>query len=440
MTPETHFADNEGVSIAYQVFGDGPRDLIIIPGWLSNLDIFWEEPRVARFFQALAGFSRVILIDKRGTGLSDRVPPPTLEIQMDDVKAVMDAAHSESAALLGYSEGGSMCILFAATYPDRTSSLILIGSFARAMPDDEDYEDMERSSDEWLIEIEENWGKPILVDDLAPSMAKDEKFCLWLAKFYRSSASKTDAAKMHKMSMSIDIRPVLRSISSPTLVLHATYDRTSPVEQGRYLANEIPNAKLIELDTEDHLPYVGCPGEIVREIQHFLGDEKTPQIANRVLTTVLFTDIVDSTHLAASMGDIGWNDLLEAHHKVIRHELEIFRGHEVKTTGDGFHATFDGPARAIQCSSVIRESTRRLGLDLRIGIHTGECEIRGEALEGVAIHIAARVSAMASGGDILVSRTVKDLVAGSGIEFEDFGIHELKGIPDEHQIFKVLAA
>jgi len=223
-------------------------------------------------------------------------------------------------------------------------------------------------------------------------------------------------------------------------VLHATYDRTCPVEQGRYLANEIPNAKLIELDTEDHIPYVGCPGEIVREIQHFLGDEKTPQIANRVLTTVLFTDIVDSTHLAASMGDIGWNDLLEAHHKVIRHELEIFRGHEVKTTGDGFHATFDGPARAIQCSSVIRESTRRLGLDLRIGIHTGECEIRGEALEGVAIHIAARVSAMASGGDILVSRTVKDLVAGSGIEFEDFGTHELKGIPDEYQIFKVLAA
>ena len=437
MTPETHFAENDGVSIAYQVFGDGPRDLIIIPGWLSNLDIFWEEPRVARFFQALAGFSRVILIDKRGTGLSDRVPPPTLEIQMDDVKAVIDAAHSESPTLLGYSEGGSMCMLFAATYPNRTSSLILIGSYARAMPEDVDYEDMERGSDEWLVEIEENWGGPIGIEDTAPSLAKDEKYRLWLAKFFRSSASKNDAAKMHKMSMGIDIRPVLSSISVPTLVLHATYDRTCPVEMGRYLAQEISSAKLIELDTEDHLPYVGCAGEIVREIQHFLGEEEKVRVTDRVLTTVLFTDIVDSTQLAADLGDEKWSDLLEGHHEVVRRELEIFRGHEVKTTGDGFHATFDGPARAVQCANAIRQSTRQLGLVLRIGIHTGECEIRGDSLEGVAIHMAARVSGMAAGGEILVSRTVKDLVAGSGIEFKDIGTHMLKGIPDKHQIFKV---
>jgi pimeloyl-ACP methyl ester carboxylesterase/class 3 adenylate cyclase len=439
MTPETHFAENDGISIAYQVFGGGPRDLIVIPGWLSNLDLFWEEPRAARFFQALAKFSRVILIDKRGTGLSDRVPPPTIEVQMDDVKAVMDAANSERAAFLGYSEGGAMCMLFAATYPERTSSLILIGSTAREMPDGVSYEDIDEGSDSWLVQIENNWGGPIGIDDTAPSLAKDEKYRQWLAKFFRSSASKNDAAKMYKMGMGMDIRSVLSSISTPTLVLHATYDRTCPIEKGRYLAQEIPNAKLIELDTEDHLPYVGCPGEIVREIQHFLGEEEQVRVTDRVLTTVLFTDIVDSTQLAADLGDEKWSDLLEGHHEAVRRELEIFRGHEVKTTGDGFHATFDGPARSVQCAAAIRESTRRLGLNVRIGIHTGECEVRGESLEGVAIHMAARVSSMAAGGDILVSRTVKDLVAGSGIKFEDFGTHELKGIPDEHQIFKVTA-
>jgi len=440
MTPETHFAENDGVSIAYQVFGGGPRDLIVIPGWLSNLDLFWEEPRAARFFQALAKFSRVILIDKRGTGLSDRVPPPTIEVQMDDVKAVMDAADSERAAFLGYSEGGAMCMLFAATYPERTNSIILIGSTAREMPDGVSYEEIDEGSDPWLVQIENNWGGPIAIDDIAPSLAKDEKFRQWLAKFFRSSASKTDAARMHKMSMSIDIRPALTSISCPTLVLHATKDRVCPVERGRHLAQTIPNAKLVVLDTEDHLPFVGSPDEIVREVQNFLGGESKTNTADRVLATVLFTDIVDSTQLASSMGDVNWSDLLEAHHKAVRAEFDIFRGQEVKTTGDGFHATFDGPARAIQCAAAIRESTRQLGLNLRIGIHTGECEIRGESLEGIAIHMAARVSGMAVGGDILVSRTVKDLVAGSGIEFKDFGTYFLKGIPDEHQLYKVVAA
>ncbi len=333
-----------------------------------------------------------------------------------------------------------MSMLFATTYPERISSLILIGSYARAMPDDEDYEDMEKDADEWLVEIEESWGKPILIDDLAPSVAKDEKFLLWHAKFFRSSASKSDVVKIHKMGMSVDIRSILKSINTPTLVLYATYDQTCSIEKGRYLAQEIPNAKLVELDTSDHLPYVGCPGEIVREVQRFLGDDRKVQIAGRILTTVLFTDIVDSTQRAASMGDVAWSDLLEAHHQAVRQELEIFRGHEVKTTGDGFHATCDGPARAVQCASAMLESTRRLGLDLRIGIHTGECEKRGESLEGVAIHIAARVSAMASGGDILVSRTVKDLATGSGIEFLDIGTHSLKGIPDTYQLFKVAAA
>ena len=439
MVPETHFAENDGINIAYQVFGSGSQDLIIIPGWLSNLDVFWEEPRAARFFQALAEFSRVILIDKRGTGLSDRVPPPTIEVQMDDVKAVMDAAGSEKASFLGYSEGGAMCMLFAATYPERTVSLILVGSTARELPDDLSYDDYDESTDTWLNQIENHWGEPIAIEYLAPSLADDEKFRRWLGKFFRSSASKSDAARMHRMSLAIDVRPALNSISCPTLVLHGLRDRVCPIDSGRYLAATIPDAKLIELDTGDHIPYVGEPESIVREVKKFLGGESRPTLADRVLATVLFTDIVDSTRLAAGMGDADWIDLLEAHHQAVRTELEIFHGHEVKTTGDGFHATFDGPARAIRCADAIRESTRQLGLNLRIGIHTGECELRGETLEGLAIHFAARLSAIADAGEIIVSRTVKDLVAGSGLGFEDFGNYSLKGIPDEHQVFRVAA-
>ena len=439
MIPETRFAENNGVNIAYQVFGSGTRDLVFIPGWLSNLDIFWEEPRAARFFRALADFSRVILIDKRGTGLSDRVPPPTLEIQMDDVKAVMEAADSKQASFLGYSEGGMMSMLFAATSPDRTSSLILIGCSPKELPDGISYEKF-AEGDSWLEGIEKEWGGPLVIEDLAPSIATDEKFRQWLGKFYRSSASKSDAAKMFEMSLRADVRPVLTSIGCPTLVLHATKDRVCSIEDGRYLAQNIPDAKLIELDTEDHVPYGDGAETIVREVRKFLGEEAKTNFSDRVLATVLFTDIVDSTRLAAEMGDRDWSDLLESHHKAVRMELEVFRGREVKTTGDGFHATFDGPARAIHCANAIRESTRKLGLNIRAGIHTGECEVRGNSLEGVAIHLAARVSGMAAGGDILVSRTVKDLVAGSGIEFEDFGSHVLKGIPGEHQLFEVITA
>ena len=438
MTPETQFAQNQEVTIAYQVFGDGPNDLLIIPGWLSNLDIFWEEPRVARFFLALASFSRVIIIDRRGTGLSDRVAPPTIEIQMDDVTAVMDAANSKSATLLGYSEGAQMCTLFAATYPERTTSLIVVGGSAKTVKSDDypigpDRADIEN----WFTEVEKEWGGPIAIDLLTPSLVNDEKHRRWLAKFFRSSASKADAIALLKMGLGIDLRAVLPSISAPTLVLHAQGDLTCHIDRGRDLANRIPNAKFVEMECSDHAPYGSCSDTIVREIEAFLDRSQKVYVTDRVLTTVLFTDIVDSTQLAVDMGDVMWSDLLEEHHEVVRHALEIFRGLEVKTTGDGFHATFDGPARAIQCAIAIRESTHQLGLNLRIGIHTGECEIRGESLEGVAIHVAARVSAMAPGGDILVSRTVKDLVSGSGIEFENFGTHLLKGMPDEYQIFKV---
>ena len=440
MTPETHFADNDGVSIAYQAFGDGPQDLIYIPGWLSNLDIFWEEPRVARFLLTLARFSRVIIIDRRGTGLSDRVAPPTLEVQMGDVTAVMDAAGSRRAAFLGNSEGGSMCVLFAATHPDRTISLITIGGCAKWIKtDDYPYGTTRDQAEKWFYQVENEWGGPIGFEFTTPSLANDEKHRQWTAKFYRSSASKADAIALLRMNADIDLRAVLPSINVPTLVLQAKDDLTNSLEAGRDLASRIPNAKLVEMEGSDHVPWGDCSEVIIREIQSFLGESQKVLVSDRVLTTVLFTDIVDSTKLAAELGDEKWSDLLEGHHDAVRIELEIFRGHEVKTTGDGFHATFDGPARSVQCAVAIRESTRRLGLNVRIGIHTGECEVRGESLEGVAIHMAARVSGMAAGGDILVSRTVKDLVAGSGIEFEDFGIHELKGIPDEHQIFKVTA-
>lgn len=440
MTPETHFAENDGVNIAYQVVGEGSQDLVYIPGWISNLDLFWEEPRVARFLLSLAQFSRLIIIDRRGTGLSDRVTPPTLEVQMNDVTTVMDAAGSRRAAFLGNSEGGSMCALFAATYPERTIALITVGGYARWIKSEDYPYGIERDqAEQWFQQVEKEWGGPIAIEFIAPSLANDEKHRQWLAKKYRSSANKNDAIALLKMGADIDLRAVLPSIDAPALVLQAKEDLTTSLESGRDLASRIPNAKLIEMDGKDHVPWGDCSEVITREIRIFLGKEESVRVTDRVLTTVLFTDIVDSTRLAADMGDEKWSDLLEGHHETVRRELEIFRGIEVKTTGDGFHVIFDGPARAVQCANAIRQSTRQLGLNVRIGIHTGECEVRGESLEGVAIHMAARISGMAAGGDILVSRTVKDLVAGSGIEFEDFGTHALKGIPDEHQIFKVTA-
>ena len=281
---------------------------------------------------------------------------------------------------------------------------------------------------------------PISIEPLSPTMAQDENYRRWWAKFLRSGASKADAIALLRMCVDTDLRPILSTIKVPALVLQAKDDRSNSLAQGQDLARRIPGSRLVEMDGCDHVPWGDCCDQIIQEVQKFIGKKPEAPVTDRVLATVLFTDIVGSTELAAEMGDTKWSDLLEDHHKRIRHELAVFRGHEVKTTGDGFHATFDGPGRAIQCAAVIRESTRQLGLNLRIGIHTGECEIRGESLEGLAIHLAARVSGMAAAGDIVVSRTVRDLVAGSGIEFEDFGVHSLKGIPGEHQLFRVTSA
>ncbi len=440
--PETKFTQSGEVSIAYQVVGNGPRDLVVVPGFVSHLEQAWEDPSFTRFLLQLASFSRLILFDKRGTGLSDRITGiPTLEQRMDDVRAVLDAVGSERAALFGISEGGPMSVLFAATYPERVSALVLYGSIARgAWAPDYPWGPKPEEEEEWLEGWRKEWGGPYAIEVWAPSLAKDEPFRQWWAKYLRLSASPSAVINIFRMNMAIDVRTILPTIHTPTLVLHRVGDRPINIEQGRYLAEHIPDAKFVELSGDDHLWWVGDSEAIVNEIQEFLTGERPTIELDRVLATVLFTDIVDSTKRAAEMGDRRWRDLLDTHNALTRKEISRFRGRAVRSTGDGILATFDGPARAIRCALAISGEVRRLGIEIRAGLHTGECEVRGESLEGLAIHIAARVSSVADAGEILVSRTVKDIVSGSGIEFEDFGIRSFKGVPDEWQLFKVVAA
>jgi pimeloyl-ACP methyl ester carboxylesterase len=375
MIPETRYAQSDGVSIAYQTLGEGPIDLVVVPGWVSNLDLFWEQPAVESFYRRLASFARLILFDKRGTGLSDRVELPSLEVRMDDVRAVLDAVGSERAALLGYSEGGPMSALFAATYPDRTSALVMIGSYARMMQAP-GYE-FGRTPQEFaafLHEIEHDWGKPVGIALRAPSRVSDESFREWWARFLRASASPRAAADLTRMNNQIDIRHVLPSIRVPTLVLHSVGDLTLPVEGSRYLARMIPGANLVELPGEDHLPYLDDAEAILDEIEEFLTGVRRHAETERVLATVLFTDIVGATEKAAHLGDRRWRELLESHHQLVRRELARFRGREIDTAGDGFFAAFDGPARAVRCACAVASAVKPLGIDVRAGAHTGECE------------------------------------------------------------------
>ena len=440
MTPETRYASSDGINIAYQVVGKGPIDLVVVPGWMSNIEVFWEEPSVARFYMRLAEFSRLLLFDKRGTGLSDRITDvSTLEQRMDDVRAVMDAVGSKRAALLGYSEGGPMCALFAATYPERVTALIMVGSYARRIKaPDYPAGAEDRFIDAFLHSIEHEWGTAVGLDIRAPSTVDDPRFRQWWARFLRQSASPSAALALTRANLQIDIRHVLPSIRVPALILHARGDRTTSVESGRYLAQNIPGAKLVVYESDDHLPFCVGADTILQNVQEFLTGVRPMTANDRVLGTILFTDIVDSTRLAIERGDQRWTDLLNAHHGAIRSELMRFRGREIGTAGDGFVAMFDGPARAIQCASAVRAAVRELGLRIRLGLHTGECETRGEAVTGLALHIAARISALAPADDIVVSRTVKDLVAGSGIAFDDYGVHALKGVPDEWRLYRVV--
>ena len=441
MQPETRYAKSGDVNIAYQVVGSGPLDLVYVMGWVSNLDYFWEEPSYARFLNRLASFSRLILFDKRGTGLSDRVPDPelpTLEQRMDDVRAVMDAAGSERAALFGVSEGGPMSAMFAATYPERTSALVMYGTYAkRIWAPGYPWAPTPQERQKFFDAIQQGWGGVVDLGTLAPSMVKDERFKQWWAAYLRRSASPGAALALARMNTEIDIRHVLPAIRVPTLILHRAGDLDIDVGGSRYMAERVPNAKYVELSGNDHLPWVADQDAILDEVEEFLtGTRHAPEI-DRVLATVMFTDIVGSTERAAALGDRRWRDLLESHHTLVRKELERFRGKEMDTAGDGFLATFDGPARAIRCACAIGDAVRQLGIQIRAALHTGECEVIGEKLGGIAVHIGARVAAHAAPGEVLVSSTVKDLVAGSRIQFEDRGAHALKGVPGEWRLFAV---
>ncbi|HYL91140.1 MAG TPA: adenylate/guanylate cyclase domain-containing protein [Burkholderiales bacterium] len=434
MPPETRYARSGDVHIAYQVIGSGAIDLVVVPGFVSHVEGWWQEPASAQFFERLAAFTRLILFDKRGTGLSDRVADvPTLEVRMDDLRAVMAAAGSERAALLGVSEGGAMSALFAATYPERTSALVLYGTFAQFSSWVPSPQHLAR----FLRAIDENWGTGNSLPHFAPSAAQDERLIRWWGHHERLGASPGAAMALMRMNSEIDVRHVLPTIRVPTLVLHRTGDVTVNVEAGRYQAAHIPEAKYVELPGIDHIPFIGDAESILGEIEEFLTGVRPIPEPDRVLATVLFTDIVGSTELAARLGDRGWRDLLEAHHALVRQELVRFRGREVDTAGDGFLATFDGPARAVRCACAISDTARPLGITVRAGLHTGECEVIGEKLGGIAVHTGARVVAIARPNEVLVSRTVKDLVGGSGLRFADRGVHLLKGLPTEWQLFAV---
>ena len=446
LPPTTRYTKSGDVNIAYQVVGDGPVDLVYAMGWVSNLDATWEEPSYARFLSRLASFSRLILFDKRGTGLSDRVridELPTMEQRMDDVRAVMDAAGSPSAALMGISEGGPICLLMAATYPERVRAVVTIGSYARGTRDGGliGARTPEKRA-AMLASVEKDWGGDYAAETLrerAPSVYHDERFRAWWGRYLRSSASPAAALALTRMNMQIDIRSALPAISAPVLVVHAARDQAIAPDNGQYLAGAIRGAKHLEIDSDDHLPWVTDrdADAIVEAVEEFITGKHTITDHDRVLATVLFTDIVDSTPQLVREGDRSWGDTIAGLERASALEVERHRGRLVKTTGDGILATFDGPARAIRCAQALIAHNAALGIGLRAGLHTGEIELRGNEIAGIAVHMAARVSAMADAGQVLVSSTVKDLVAGSGLEFTERGMHALKGVPGEWALYEV---
>ena len=431
----TRYAKNGDINVAYQVFGEGDVDLVFVPGFISHIENYWDEPRFAQWLRRLGSFSRVIMFDKQGTGLSDRASKlPGMDERMDDVGAVMDAVGVEQAAIFGISEGGSLATLFAASHPDRSQALILYGAFAQFkswFPTQEALEGL-------FQYIDSAWGSGESLPMFAPTMKDDLALKEWWGKFERLGASPGAAKTIMRMNSQIDITDILPSVKVPTLIIHRRDDVTVNVEGGRLLAERIPNAKYVELSGVDHLPMVGeNPNRILDEMAQFLTGELRPIETERILATVLFTDIVDSTKRAAELGDRQWRDLLERHHSLVRGELNRFRGQEIDTAGDGFFATFDGPARGIRCACAIQEAVAKIGLTIRAGLHTGECEMMDDKVGGIAVHIGARVMGKAGPGEVLVSSTVKDLVAGSGLRFQDCGLHELKGVPGEWHIFAV---
>jgi class 3 adenylate cyclase len=444
-TPETRYTQSGDVNIAYQVLGVGPLDLVFIPSMTHHVELVWENPPQAQFFRRLASLGRLLLFDKRGTGMSDRVAGATLEERMDDTRAVMDAAGSERAVLVGLGDGGPLCALFAATYPERTTALVLINTSPRLVRSPElpwlgTRAEEERGIEEWV----RSWGDPEAAAERfgrgSPTATEEER--RGFARVIRLSVSPGSAAAYMRMNLDVDICDVLPLIRVPTLVMQRADIERMVTRSGRYLAEHIPGARLVELPGRDFAPQVGDTDRLFAELESFLEEvvEGQPWEAepDRVLATVLFTDIVDSTAHAAELGDRAWHELLQRHHETVRSQLGRFRGREMDTAGDGFFATFDGPARAIRCAFAIQEGVDELGLGVRAGLHTGECELVDDKVGGIAVHIGARVAALAEPGEVLVSSTVKDLVAGSGIEFEDRGDHQLKGISEAWHLFAVV--
>ena len=426
--PVTRYAKSGDVHVAYQVFGNGPVDLVFVPGFVSHIENYWEHPDLARWLLRLGRFARVVMFDKRGTGLSDPVPEvPSLDLRMDDVRAVMDAVGVQCATQLGISEGGPLATLFAATCPQRCQALVLYGSFARSSwitPE------MLKG---FLTYTDEAWGSGRSLPTWAPSRKKDPALQQWWGRFERLGASPGAAMAVVQMANQIDISDILSSIHVPTLVIHCTGDTLINVEHGRFLAGHIPGARLLELPGEDHLFFLH--DRIGDAIEEFLTGSISAQESDRVLATVLFTDIVGSTAKAEQVGDQRWRNLLDAHHTTVRRELARYRGQEVKSLGDGFLATFDGPARAVRCACAIAEAMGPLNIQVRSGLHTGEIEVTDGDVQGIAVHIAARISALAGPGEVLASRTVKDLVAGSGLRFQERGKHNLKGVQELMELY-----
>jgi class 3 adenylate cyclase len=430
------------VSIAYGVLGDGPIDLVYVSGFVSHLEVAWELPEIRRCFERLASFARVIVWDRREQGLSDRLgQPPTLEQGMDDLRAVLDAVGSERTALFGVSEGGPMCALFAATYPSRVSHLVLYATYARMTWAEDHPAGAPRDRvARWLERNIEHWGEPVGVAIFAPSRKDDPDLVAWWARLLRSGTSPRAARELMRMYLDIDVRPALRTIEAPTLLLHPVGDRLIPLAQGQAMAALMPQARFVEIDGSDHLLFLENAAPVLDEVEEFLTGTRPVHEPERVLATVLFTDIVGSTERAAAAGDRDWRALLERHDELVRKHLAAFRGREIKQTGDGFLAAFDGPARAVSCAAAIADGVRALGLEIRAGVHTGECELRNGDMAGMAVHIGARVGAAASPGEVLVSSTVKDLVVGSGLAFRERGPTELKGVPGEWRLFALASS
>lgn len=436
MMPRTQYARSGDVHIAYQVYGDGPKNLVLVPGFISQIETYWENPNWAKWLERLGKFTKVALFDKRGTGLSDRgVAVPDMDKRMDDIRAVMDAADMETAYVLGISEGGSLASVFAAYQAKRCEGLILYGAFARF----ESWFPNQDALDQLFDYAREHWGTGAALPLFCPDTGNDPKFQEWWGKYERTGASPRDLIEIMKVNSQIDITDILPTIKAPTLVLHKTEDALIDIEGGRTLAQMIPGAKLIEFSGRDHFAFMGNErDQIIDEIEAFVTGSKPKPVFDRVLAAVVFTDIVDSTSLAQKLGDDAWHAMLEQHNSIVRHLFDQFRGQEVKSLGDGFLATFDGPGRAIHCAKAIGEAVSQLDLEVRIGVHTGEVEVADNDVRGIAVNIAARIAELGGGGDIVVSRTVKDLVAGSGLDFESLGTRKLKGLSEDWQVYKAL--